>query len=216
MRSYDVTKGDDTEMDIDDRSSTTTKYKWISLDPGLRAFLTGWSPEGIVYYFGQELYNRLFMIDKSMQALQSKIDTRVNDLISLQSKLPDFPKKLNEKGRVVEKSEMILEYRSKFEKVLQEREVLKRGLLESDTSINNWQNEINSKLKKIKRMIQQLHQETSDFLVNEFDLIIIPQFGQQDMYKKRNSGKGLSKNFKTVMSHLAHCEFRNELIGMFK
>ena len=90
--------------------------------------------------------------------------------------------------------------------------MLKKGLLENDSSINKWQSQINSKLKKIKRMIQQLHQETSDFLVNEFDLIIIPKFGQQDMYKKRNSGKGLSKSLKTVMSHLAHCEFRNELI----
>ena len=75
-----------------------------------------------------------------------------------------------------------------------------------------WQSEIDSKRKKLKKLIDHLHQESSDFLVTNFDLIIIPEFGKQEAYKKRDSGKGLSKSLKTVMSHLSHCRFRDTLI----
>ena len=73
MRSY--------TSDNSTKSTTTMTKKWISLDPGLRSFLTGWSPEGICYYFGQKIFNLLFKIDKIMSSLQSKIDDRVNSLM---------------------------------------------------------------------------------------------------------------------------------------
>jgi len=56
MRSYNPTTSTLNTTTSMTSTSTTSKYKWISLDPGLRSFLTGCSPEGIVYYFGQELY----------------------------------------------------------------------------------------------------------------------------------------------------------------
>ena len=93
-----------------------------------------------------------------------------------------------------------------------DREVEKKGLLQSDAVIKQWQSQIDSKRRHLAKMIDHLHEESSDFLVNEFDLIIIPEFGKQEAYKKRDSGKGLSKDLKTVMAHLAHCRFRDKLI----
>jgi len=114
-----------------------------------------------------------------------------------------------------DKERQIMDYAKLNQEFLKNREKKKLDYLKVDSILIKWQSEIDSKRKKVEKMIHHLHQESSDFLVTNFDLIIIPEFGKQESYKKRDSGKGLSKSLKTVMSHLSHCRFRDTLIRKY-
>ena len=173
-------------------SDMTSKYKWISLDPGVRSFLTGWSPEGIVYYFGQNC-TQLYNLNRTMTSFQSDIDNRINSLIH--EGMPEFT--------IIEgqdKAGQKIDYRVKYAMALKDRRVQIKHQSKTDQVILDLTSKINSKRRQIDKLVNQIHEESSSFLVNEFDLIIIPEFG------KGNSGKG-SPTSKSIMSYLAHGKF---------
>ena len=63
---------------------------------------------------------------------------------------------------------------------------------------------------RIRNLMDELHHQTAGFLVDRFDLILLPAFETQDMSKK--GGRKLrSKNVRSLLT-FAHCRFQGFLL----
>lgn len=62
--------------------------------------------------------------------------------------------------------------------------------------------------KKIKNMINELHWKTIDFLIKNYDIIILPEFRTSQMLRKKN----LSKITKRLMTMFSFYAFKQKLI----
>jgi hypothetical protein len=144
MRSYNPTTSTLNTTTSMTSTSTTSGYHWILV---LDHFLqVGWSPEGIVYYFGQEMYNQLFKLDKSISTIQSKIDLRVNDLLDDRNLVfPAF--KFDSSSSAKSEADQILDYAKLNQEFLKDREKKKLDYLKVDSILIKWQSEIDSKKK---------------------------------------------------------------------
>ena len=70
------------------------------------------------------------------------------------------------------------------------------------------QKQINKYFRKIKNQVDQLHWDTIKYLLNNYQVILLPHFESQEMLKS----KKLHKNTKRTMNSLSHYTFKQRLI----
>lgn len=139
----------------DDKKYEKPKVDTISLDPGVRTFLYGYSPDGIV----SEL-------NPNKNKLKCKIN-RINKLIKLIGE-----KKIKNDIRIKRKLTLLR--------------------------------------TKIKNFIDDFHWKTINYLVKNYNNIIIPKFGVKNMVRK--DGRKINKEIVKELLILSHFSFRNKLI----
>jgi len=127
----------------------------VSLDPGVRTFLTGWSPNGTAFKLGDGDSERVL---KAMVALDK--------LISLTAKAT---------GR----------------------------------SKNRMKKVIGKMRTKLENLQRDLHYQCANFLVSNYDKIVIPVFGSKNMSSKLNR-KLTTKTVRSMLG-LGHFAFRQRL-----
>lgn len=142
------------EMEV---SSSDNQGAIIALDPGVRTFLTGYSPNGEVLKFGDDDIKRIRNYMLKTDILQSKIN-----------KLKGHKK-----------------HRSK--KAFQKR------------------------LEKMQNWIKDCHRKVVKYLVDNYDVVIIPVFNSKSMCKK--DGRKIQSSTVRNMMGWAHGKFRSMLIS---
>lgn len=142
------------EMEI---KSSENQGAIVSLDPGVRTFMTGYSPDGQVYKFG----------DRDIKTIRNYL-LKTDKLCSKLSKLT---------GR---------------KKYTHKRAYLKR-------------------LENVRNRVKDCHRKVVKFLVDRYDIIILPPFASKNMSSKQNR----RINSKTVRNMItwSHYKFRQMLMS---
>ena len=144
-----------------DKQAPKTKYNRgvISLDPGVRTFMTGYDPSGKCYEWGKDDMNRIVRLAVSADKLISiSKDTRIK-------------------------------HRKRY------------GLRKSYLRIN----------QKIRRLVNDLHEKLSRWLVDNYRVVIISEFDTSSMIKK-GSRKIRNKTARSMVTW-SHYSFRQKLIS---
>jgi len=123
----------------------------ISLDPGIRKFLTGYDPEGKCFFIGAGAHKKLTSLFKELNELQSKNDT-------------------------------------------------------GDTYVSPF-----SLWKRMKNLVSELHWKTASFLVENYDVILLPDFRVQQMVANKKTKVRLGKLTKRLMNMFSFYKFKEKL-----
>lgn len=147
------------EMKKDKPKTKNGKGGVISLDPGVRTFMTGYDPSGYSYEWGKNDMDRITRLAISSDKLISKTkDTRINH---------------------------------------KKRYSLTRAYLR----IN----------QKIRRLVNDLHEKLSRWLVDNYRVVIIPEFNTSSIIK-RGDRKIRNKTARAMVTW-SHYSFRQKLIS---
>lgn len=131
-----------------------TPSRIISLDPGIRTFLTGYTPDGCIYHIGENDISRICRIYYYKHKLQSKMDKCSNN-------------------------------KRKYK--------MKRA--------------INKLSEKQKNLIDESHKKISRWLLDNFDIIIIPKLETNNFCRKK-----MNKKVKNTIKSWRHCSFIDRLL----
>jgi putative transposase len=134
----------------------------ISLDPGVRTFMTGYDPSGTCYEWGKNDMKNIFRIAYAADKIQSEITSE----------------EIKHKKR----------YR------------LKKAMLRLN--------------KRIKCLVNDLHEKLSKWLVENYKVIIIPEFNTSRMVKRKN--RMINSKTARAMVTWSHFAFRQKLLNKSK
>lgn len=146
------------------------KYNVISLDPGIRTFQTGYSPDGITVKFGEEQIEQIKKIHKRIDLLKSaKTNIKHGYQFKSKSDKPE-PIKIGQCRRNMKAKQAKLE-------------------------------------KKVYDVTSNLHNQVSAYLTNNFEHILLPEFGTSEMVKQNK----LQKCTKRMMNSLSFYRFKQKI-----
>jgi hypothetical protein len=180
----------------------------ISLDPGIKSFLSGVSECGDEFLFLPNLPGYLAKLEKKKQDLQSKMDTEKNNdpnvvfigniIESLKQGYYKELRSIHEKTPNLRSDVKWLSWIELYEKKYHAARMnVKNPYLESG---------MNSILKLKHRAVTRLHNLSALFL-SQWKFVILPEFS----IKNFSASKSLGKSKKTLLSALSHGAFRVKL-----
>ena len=135
----------------------------VALDPGVRTFLTGYSPDGTVTELASGDATRLCKLASAIDKVVSRIDN--------------------------------VDVRH------HERQRLKRKRLRMHSRIGH--------------LVSEMHWKTTNYLCSNYDVILLPSFGTQDMAKKVQKGhmrRKINRDTTRKMLMMSHYKFRLRLL----
>ena len=150
---------DTTDIQTENQGSTSV----IALDPGVRTFLTGYSPDGTVTGFAAGDATRLCKLATTVDKLCARLDS--------------------------------VDVRH------HERQRLKRKRLRLHSRISN--------------LVSEMHWKSADYLCSNYDVILLPSFGTQDMAKKvqkEHKRHKINRDTTRKMLMMSHYKFRLRLL----
>lgn len=190
-------------------SDNISKNNVVSLDPGLKSFmtfnsLTGCGKIGTKYYnIIKQYHYRISKIDrliknKSFTKNISYYTTKINK-IQKKIKLSNNKKKIKRlKNRM-----------TKYEKYIESN----NGKTEIKIKIKNIKALIKKRymlFDKIKNITSELHHQTASYLCKNYDIILLPTFETQKMIKKNK------ESFITYKKNIEKMKNNNEYVEMIK
>jgi putative transposase len=152
----------------------------IALDPGVRTFLTGYSPDGVITEFAPQSVQRLCRLSHWVDRMSAKISTMAK--ANIVRGVPVVPQK---------------RIRARIKRLKRVRRRL---------------------FSRITHLVDEVHWKSAAYLCDNFDVIMLPEFGVSSMVRKRKNGRRrvISKNTTRRMLLWAHYRFRQRLIGKAK
>lgn len=155
-------------IELKDKAPTQVVNKGvISLDPGVRTFMTGYDPQGKTYEWGKGDMSRITRLAIS----SDKLISIINNKESIKNKNTKMKHK--------------------------ERYSLQKAYLR----IN----------QKIRRLVNDMHEKLSRWLVDNYRVIVLPEFNVSSMIKKGNR-KIRNKTARSMVTW-SHYAFRQKLIS---
>lgn len=151
---------DNTKNDSSNDNQGKKKFGVVSLDPGVRTFMSGYSPEGFLVKLGNETSIKLDGYNYEIDRL---------------FKMLNYFKSRNMKTRV--------------------KQIYKK---------------IVSNYKRREGAVNDLHWKTINFLLGNFEVILLPLFQVKQMVKKSN--KKINKNTKRLLYSLSFFSFQQKLL----
>lgn len=142
----------------------------ISLDPGVRTFMTGYDPVGKTYEWGKGDMSRITRLAISSDKLISIINT-------------------NTSRKNKDNKETKMKHRERY------------SLQKAYLRIN----------QKIRRLVNDLHEKLSRWLVDNYRVIVLPEFNVSSMIKKGDR-KIRNKTARSMVTW-SHYKFRQKLIS---
>lgn len=144
-----------------DKPADNAPFSEIALDPGVRVFQTGYSPQGVILKCGEERVRLLKRMHEKIDRLQSA--------------------------------------RAGVTKGSRTKHTLRRRILKT--------------FRQIHDQVQDLHNQTAAFLVNNFQTILLPTFETGKMVENVESRKINNATVRTLQC-LSHYRFRTKLQDM--
>lgn len=147
------------------------RYNIISLDPGIRTFQTGYSPDGLTIKFGEKQIEQIKKIHKRIDLLKSaRTNIKHGYPFKSKSNKPE-PIKIGQCRRNMKAKQAKLE-------------------------------------KKVYDVTSNLHNQVSAYLTNNFDHVLLPEFGTSEMVKQNK----LQPCTKRIMNSLSFYRFKQKLL----
>jgi transposase len=180
-----------------DLKTVHRRHKVISLDPGEKIFMTGYSENHYVK-IAEDVRKNILEYEKKIRIIQRRMAQRKQKNMKLNIK--EKHKKKNKRRKM---------------------------------KLKNMRKKINMLYRKIKGYVHNLHNKSINFLVKNYDMILIPEFKTQNMirnYKKtireiKNKNENVKENLKQyskkcrlnkrvkfVLQQLSHYTFRQRLL----
>ena len=154
------------------------KYDIISLDPGIRTFQTGYSPDGIVVKFGETQIEQIKKLHQRIDKLKSDRTKIVHGYNFINRYMPDS------------KSSIM---KTESKRIGQRR----RGMKAKQARLE----------KKVYDVTSNLHNQVGAYLTNNFEHILLPEFGTSEMVKQNK----LQACTKRMMNSLSFYRFKEKL-----
>jgi putative transposase len=173
-------------------------YKWL-LDNGINHdFEISFVKPNIWYllipYNKKRLYletNRIIALDPGLRKFQTGIDNDGN-IIQIAS---------HEYDKIKKRKHIINCLKSKLEIYKKEKKRL------SASKTKRW---INYQYWKVRNMVDDMHHKTCKFLLDNYDIILLPKFSPPSMVKHENSRK--NNNFNEKLLSFCHGRFRELML----
>ena len=159
----------------------------VSLDPGVRTFLTGYTPQGEVMEVGKEDYRRLTNLCKRYDELQSEWSTQT---ITKPRKVRNAKKKNTKQEKPV---------RPARKNNHRHRCHLKRAGRRMQARIRN--------------LVDELHKKTVKYLVSKYDTILLPKFETSQMVLSKHVKRVIKSKTARSMLTWGHYRFRQRLLS---
>jgi putative transposase len=142
----------------------------MSLDPGIRTFQTGYSPDGLTTKFGEHQIEQIRTLHKRIDKLKSDRTKIVHGYPFRTESKKSEPIRIGKRRRTIKTKQAKLE-------------------------------------KKVYDVTSNLHNQVSAYLTDNFECILLPEFGTSEMVKQNK----LHACTKRMMNSLSFYRFKEKL-----
>jgi len=194
---------------IENSEKNRNKKEYISLDSGIRVFQTGFSKDHTID-FGFNVYDKLKKYMYKIDNL-NKQQTIENEILICKQKIENYENILKKIKNAEIKNKLNnyiyynLERITKLEKInLNEKQKIKYEIYLN----HNRHNKANYYYNVISRKIDELHWKLCNFLIKNYETIVIGKFSS----KNASQGENLCAMVKRIGTVMRHYNFRERLV----